>query len=473
VKTFSLTRRLIAVVLLVQFATTVVLIAGAGVYDTISQFRAFDVMLRGRADSMLGAVQDAEDAQDNVMLDGTQTMVPGRDIYSVRDEFGKILGHSESWTDSEAAFSDPREFRTVSIGRKSYRLIRVSGLRMVDPGDKGGGIPRHVVILYGIRTNPVWERIENAILFYSALGVALLAINGYLMLRLMRRGLRPLRELAAQASKVSVDAWQFEPPEHVLEVEELNPLVMALRTALGGLERSFEQQRQFVGDAAHELKTSVAVIKSSLQVMTLRERSASEYLAGIERAEVDCERMEQLVASMLFLAGLEANTEREVSTMEVDLRDVLLEVVELLRTAAELCEVSVMVSADSTAWVAGEREQLRILCSNLLQNAIQHSAPGEEIDVSLSVSDGRALVRIEDQGEGIAPESLPHVFERFYRADRSRSRRTGGTGLGLAIAKAIVESSHGEITIESRVDEGTCVTFSLPVLIESGTRPLN
>ena len=466
-KTFSLTRRLIAVVLLVQFATTVVLIAGAGGYDAVSQFRAFDVMLRGRADSMLGAVQDAEDAQDNVMLDGTQTMVPARDIYSVRDEFGKILGHSQNWADSEAAFSDVREFRSVSIGRKSYRLIRVSGLRMVDPGDKGGGIPRHVVILYGIRTNPVWERIENAILFYSALGVALLAINGYLMLRLMRRGLRPLRDLAAQASKVSVDAWQFEPPEHVLEVQELSPLVIALRTALSGLERSFDQQRQFVGDAAHELKTSVAVIKSSLQVMTLKERSASEYLAGIERAEVDCERMEQLVASMLFLAGLEAKSGNRVPAVEVDLKDVLLEVVEHLRTAAELGEVRVRLSIDAAAWVAGEREQLRILCSNLLQNAIQHSAPGGEIAVALSVSDGRANVCMEDEGEGIAPEALPHVFERFYRADRSRSRRTGGTGLGLAIAKAIVESGHGEIAIESRVDQGTCLTFSLPIRIKN------
>ncbi len=468
-KTFSLTRRLIAVVLLVQFATTVLLIAGAGVYDAISQFRAFDVMLRGRADSLLGAVQDAEDAQDNVMLDGTQTMVPGKDIYAVRDEFGKILGHSKNWADSEGAFSDSSEFRSVTIGRKTYRLIRVSGLRMVDPGDKGGGIPRHVVILYGIRTNPVWERIENAILFYSALGVALLAINGYLMLRLMRRGLRPLRDLAAQASKVSVDAWQFEPPEHVVEVEELSPLVIALRTALAGLERSFDQQRQFVGNAAHELKTSVAVIKSSLQVMTLKERSAAEYLAGIERAEVDCERMEQLVASMLFLAGLEAKSEHGAPTTEVDLKDVVLEVVELLRTAAELAEVDVTVSADSEAWVAGEREQLRILCSNLLQNAIQHSAPGEEICVSLSVLDGRACVRIEDEGEGIAPEALPHVFERFYRADRSRSRRTGGTGLGLAIAKAIVESGGGEIAIESKVDQGSCVTFSLPLLMGSST----
>ncbi len=463
-KTFSLTRRLIATVLLVQFATTLVLIAGAGVYDAVTQFRAFDVMLRGRADSMLGAVQDAEDAQDNVMLDGTQTLVPGKDIYAVRDEFGKILGHSENWPDSEAAFSDEREFRSITVRGRSYRLIRVSGLRMVDPGDKGGGIPRHVVILYGLRTHPVWERIENAILFYSVLGVALLAVNGYLMLRLMRRGLRPLRELAAEASRVSVDAWRFEPPEHVLEVEELSPLVIALRSLLAGLERSFEQQRQFVGDAAHELKTSVAVIKSSLQVMTLRERSASEYLVGIERAEVDCERMEQLVASMLFLAGLEARTDSDVPAMEVDLKDVLLEVVELLRTAAELAEVHVEVSLESAAWVAGESEQLRILCSNLLQNAIQHSAPGGEVRVSLTVGDGLARVQIEDEGEGIASEALPHVFERFYRADRSRSRRTGGTGLGLAIAKAIVESSHGEIGIQSHVDEGTCVTFTLPLL---------
>ena len=461
-KTFSLTRRLITIVLIVQSCTTAALIAGAGIYDVRAQFHAFDVMLRGRADSMLGAVQDAEDPQDNVMLDGTQTQFPKRDIYAVRDEFGRMLGHSPNWDDPEPEFTDPQEFRSLTIGRNAYRLIRVSGLRMVDPGDKGGGVPRHVVILYGIRTNPVWEKIESVLLFYAAMGAVLIVLSGVLMLRLMRRGLLPLRELAAQAERISVDAWHFDTPAHVLEVEELVPLVAALRTTLAGLERSFEQQRQFVSDAAHELKTSVAVVKSSLQVLTLRERTATEYRAGVERAEVDCERMEQLVASMLLLARLEAQSGPQGTVADVELNDVLLEVVEHLKTAAEVARVSVLVRAEGAVWVAGEREQLRLLCSNLVHNAIQHSAADGEVRASLRLTLGRAEITIEDDGEGIPSEALPHVFERFYRADVSRSRRTGGTGLGLAIAKAIVQRMQGEITIASELEKGTRVTVSLP-----------
>jgi signal transduction histidine kinase len=461
-KTFSLTRRLMTVVLLVQSCTTVALIAGAGIYDVRSQFHAFDVMLRGRADSILGAVQDAEDSQDNVMLDGTETQFPKHDIYAVRDERGRMLGHSPTWADPESAFADMSEFRSLMIGRKTYRVIRVSGLRMVDPGDKGGGIPRHVVILYGIRTHPVWEKIEDTLLFYSAMGVVLIVVSGAIILRLMRRGLLPLRELAAQAGRISVDAWHFDTPEHVLEVEELVPLVTALRTALAGLELSFEQQRQFVSDAAHELKTSVAVVKSSLQVLTLRERSAPEYRAGLARAEVDCERMEQLVASMLLLARLEAHSGQPGPVADVELGDVVQETVEHLKTAAELANVRVIVLPESAVWVAGEREQLRLLCSNLIHNAIQHSAAGGEVRSLLRVIGGKAELRVEDDGEGIPADALPHVFKRFYRADRSRSRRTGGTGLGLSIAKAIVQSMNGQIAIASEVDRGTRVTVSLP-----------
>jgi signal transduction histidine kinase len=464
-KTYSLTRRLIAAVLLVELCSTLVLVVSAGVYEGLSRFHTFDVMLRGRADSMLGAVQDAEDPQDNVMLDGTQSSAPERDIYAVRDELGRMLGHSRNWPDAANAFElPPAEFRSFTIGRQRYRVIRIVGLRMVDPGDKGGGIARHVVILYGARTHPIWESVLHAIAFYSLLGLLLLGISGWIMLRLLRDGLQPLRELAGQAAQVSVEAWRFEPSEKVKRVRELAPLASALEAVLAGLERSFEQQKHFVSDAAHELKTSVAVVKSSLQVLMMRNRDPEEYRTGLKRAEVDCERMEELVASMLTLAGLEAGAVDEQHAVRVELGDIVSEVSEHLRTASELSDVRFILRGDQPVWVAGEREKLRLLCSNLLHNALQHSNPGSEVRALLRVENGMAELRIEDDGEGIAPEALPHVFERFYRADVSRSRRTGGTGLGLAISKAIVQSMKGEIRIESQTGQGTQVQVTLPAV---------
>ena len=122
---------------------------------------------------------------------------------------------------------------------------------------------------------------------------------------LLNRGLAPLYELANAASKVSVSSWTFSPPESVRLTRELSPLVIAIESVLGGLERSFAQQRRFVGDAAHELKTGVAVVKSSIQLLNMKARTQEEYEAGLNRCLADCIRMEEMVAQMLTLARVE------------------------------------------------------------------------------------------------------------------------------------------------------------------------
>ncbi|ADW71186.1 sensor histidine kinase [Granulicella tundricola] len=462
-KAYSLTRRLITAILLVELCSTLILVTSAGIYEGISRFRAFDIMLRGRADSMLGAVQDAEDPQDNVMLDGTQSFAPQRDIYAVRDELGRLLGHSHNWPDAESAFNSSHSgFSSLKIAGRSYRVIRVEGLRMVDPGDKGGGIPRHVVILYGARTHPLWESIEHTIAFYALLSLILLATSGLIMLRLLRRGLSPLTDLAAHAAQVSVDSWHFHPSDTVRAVQELAPLANALETVLARLERSFEQQRHFVSDAAHELKTSVAVIKSTLQLLVMKNRTAEEYREGLKRAEADSERMEQLVAAMLTLAGLEATNTLSTSRSHADLTEILAEVTQHFQSISEASGITITLHAPTHVTVIGDREKIRLLCSNLIHNALQHSPPGAEIRAIVTSAPQATQLRIEDDGEGIASEALPHVFERFYRGDVSRSRKTGGTGLGLAISKAIVQELHGAIAIESTIAQGTRVIVDLP-----------
>ena len=460
-KGYSLTRRLIVAVLLVELCSAVMFLAVAAVYEGVSHFHAFDVMLRGRADSMVGAVQDAEDSHDNVMLDGTQVMVPKNDIYVVRDDRGRVLGHSPNWVDAEKTPATGGDFRTLRLNERQYRVIRVAGLRMVDPGDPGGGIARRVTVLYGSPTWPVWEGIAHGVAFYSLATVLLLGLTALVLFSLLKRGLAPLNEIARQAGQVSVKSWQFSPSTEAREVRELAPLVSALEAALGGLERSFAQQSQFVSDAAHELKTSVAVVKSSLQVLMMRQRTPMEYEAGLERLQADCARMEELVGNMLTLAGLEAEVPLKDEVC-VELGAVARDVAEQFRTLAEVGELAIHVAADEPVWVKGEREQLRLLCSNLMHNALQHSPPAGEVTVAVSRSAGVAEFRVEDRGEGIPAATLPFVFDRFYRADPSRSRRTGGTGLGLTISKAIVTRLGGEIRLESEEGEGTRAVVTLP-----------
>jgi signal transduction histidine kinase len=462
-KSYSITHRLIATILLVELLAALSISGAALVYERHVRFRSFDVMLRGRADSLLGAVQDAEDAQDNVMLDGTEASLPGEDIYQVQDSRGRILGHSPNWTGPGTDLLNTKtdKMLRVSVRGKHYRAIRIQGLRIVDPGDKGGGIPRRVTIVYGSPADHVWSEIWEAVGFYAITSLSLLAISGLLIFWLLNRGLAPLRELAGEASGVSVDSWNFVPPPRARMIKELAPLTVALETVLARLEHSFLQQRRFVSDAAHELKTAVAVLKSSLQLLTLKQRTAIEYERGIERSQLDCQRMEETVAKMLTLARVEANSVPAI--VATDLTEVLRQVSQQFDSMAEVKRLEILVLAEGPVMVDIEPEQLQLLCGNLLLNALQHSPAGSAIRAVVQQDGTQAELAIEDDGEGIAAQDLPHVFDRFYRGDPSRSRNTGGTGLGLAICKAIASRWQGSIDIASDLGVGTRVMVRFPV----------
>jgi signal transduction histidine kinase len=463
----SIKMQLIASVLLVELAAALCITGLALAYERRTHFRAFDVMLRGRADSLLGAVQDAGDEQDNVMLDGSQISLPRRDIYTVWDENQRVLGHSAAWTaptTEEKKVESPRQFQEIDVAGRQYRTIRTSGTRVVDPGEKGG-VPHRIMIVYGAPTKPVWEAIWGAVAFYGLTSLLVVLLTGLCMFWFLRRGLAPLDELAVQAAGVSVTSWNFAPSNKIRETSELAPLASALETALQGLERSFTQQHRFVSDAAHELKTAVAVVKSSLQLLTIKPRTASEYHAGLVRCQVDCERMEEIVAKMLTLARVENNaTHPEQSVVySTDLTRVVGKVVSQLRSFAELNRVNIQTAIPESLTLDIDTEDLELLISNLLMNALQHSKPDDSVEITADSLGSWVELHISDVGSGIEQELLPYIFDRFYRSDPSRSRRTGGTGLGLAICKAITVKSQGTIEIRSKLSEGTSAIVRLPL----------
>jgi signal transduction histidine kinase len=467
VKSYSLTRRLIVSILVVELLAATAISGAALLYERHARFRAFDVMLRGRADSLLGAVVDAEDTNDSIMLDGTESSLPAEDVYEVQDAGGRVLGRSSNWTGPPSTWLSlpaAQPLRLVVNG-KHYHAVRLNGVRGVDPGEKGGGFRRPVVIFYGSSVDPVWRDIWQTVGFYAATSLGLLALSGWWIFRLLDRGLAPLRQLAREAQKISVNSWNFAPPPSTRGIRELAPLTAALETTLARLERSFSAQQRFISDAAHELKTAVAVTKSSLQLLTLRPRTAQEYEHGIERCQLDCERLEDTVSKMLTLARLE--TGDTPTALPTDLSMTLQRTSEQFSSMADLRRVRLTLDATDGVMVEIEPQQLQLLCSNLLLNALQHSPPGTSIRARVEQLDGEAKLTIEDEGDGIPAEDLPHVFERFYRGDPSRSRNTGGTGLGLAISKAIVEQWRGAIEISSVPGSGTTVQVSFPALLVS------
>jgi signal transduction histidine kinase len=464
-RTTSLTRQLILGVLLAE-------LLGAGLFSVIAighemhgRRRAFDVMLRGRADSLLGAVQDAEDPDDNVTVDPTELTLPPQDAYEVLSPSGRVLGHSPSSSPALlAALTAPHApgYFNFEVAREHYRALRFDGVRIIDRDDTPGGLRRPVTVLYASPTRGLWHEAIEAERFYVAIGALLLAATAVILIWFLRRRLSPLNELAAIAARVSAHSWEFIPPAAILRTSELAPIARSIQQLLVGLRHAFERQRQLTGDAAHELKTSIAVLKSSLQLLAMTPRTAEQYEAGLEGLLLDTERMEDLATRMLALARLEeAPPEPHAST---DLDSALRTVAGRLRPLAELKHIDLTFDATpaNPRLVAMPPEDAEVLCSNLLMNALQHTTASGRVSATIESHNGVTHLRVTDNGEGIPASALPHVFERFYRADRSRSRTSGGAGLGLSICKAIVERANGAIHIQSATNAGTQVTVTLP-----------
>ena len=174
--------------------------------------------------------------------------------------------------------------------------------------------------------------------------------------------------------------------------------------------------------------------------------------------------MEEAVAKMLTLARVETNIELPSSCFATDLAETLEQVSQQFESMAELKHLRILVSTEGAAMVNVEPEQLQLLCSNLLLNALQHSPAGSAVSAVVQQHETATELVIEDHGDGIAPQDLPHVFDRFYRGDLSRSRNTGGTGLGLSICKAIASRWQGTIEIASDLGIGTRVMVRFPPL---------
>jgi signal transduction histidine kinase len=476
----SIAFRLIAAVLAVELFSSIAVIFLALGYERHTHFIAFDIMLRGRADSLLVAVQDSEDPQANVIFNQTGLRLPPDDVYEVYDQSGRLLGRSNNWQGTpQAVWNNPTDgYMRLRFNNRHYRVLRIHGSRFVDATEPGGGKLRPVTILYGAPTEMVWHAIRGAVEFYAAGSLLLLVVTGPLIAWLLHRGLLPLRQLATLASRVSVDSWQFSPPDSARATPELAPLTHALESVLQRLERSFQQQRAFVSDAAHELKTSVAVIKSSLQLLGMKRRTTEEYKAGLERCLVDCQRMEEIVSGMLTLAREESAAPRpDAPSPTADLAASLHQVVAQLETVARVRGIQVAVapalSGDETVPDASSllvpiaSEDCALFLSNLLLNALQHSPSGSLVEARLTRGPESVTLQIEDHGEGIDPAALPHVFDRFFRGDPSRTRSTGGTGLGLSIVKAVVEKAGGSISIASQPSLGTTVTARLPLVLNT------
>lgn len=455
-KVHSLTRQTVTIVLIAQVLCALALSGAAVLHEGHTRLHAFDVRLQGRSDSLLGAIQDAEAPDSAVRIDPTELALPDEDVFAVYNQGGKILGSSIN-APEPLIVRTTDGFREVSFNGVHYRVLQREALRVIDRAEYGAdGLKRPVTILYASPETHIWHEIFEAVSF-SLLAIFLAAAFtvGCVVL-LLRRALRPLSDLAATAARLSPPLLEFEPPPSVLQIQELRPLAEVLKSAAVRLREAFEKEHRFVGDAAHELKTAITVVRSSIQLLMLKRRTQDEYAAGLERVLEDNIRVETLTAQMLQLARMEEYS-RETD-IPLDIGEAAKQVVRQLEPVATERNLQLLSDCLPDLMVRISQESAEILISNLLMNAIQHSRPGMSVVVCVRKQRGTIALEVADSGTGISQDALPYIFDRFYREDRSRSRDTGGTGLGLAICKSIIDAAGGTINVASVPEVGTTAT---------------
>ena len=277
---------------------------------------------------------------------------------------------------------------------------------------------------------------------------------------LARRSLSPVDAMTAAAARITSERLGERLTSGHSE-DELGRLASTLNAMLDRLQRSLDDTRRFTADAAHELRTPLAVIRSTAEVALRSRRSEEEYADCLHTVLDGTERLTSLSNQLLILAREDAGLHEEPQ-QSLDLAQVIQETAADLEPLAELRGVRLYFDQMKPTPVLADRERMRRVFVNLLDNAIKYTPGGGEVRLAIGVRDGRAEVLIRDTGIGIAAQHLPHIFDRFYRADASHDRATGGTGLGLAICRAIVASHRGEIQLSSEWSVGTEVRVILP-----------
>ena len=292
------------------------------------------------------------------------------------------------------------------------------------------------------------------------LWLALAAGSGlaYLLgLAVATRGLRPVRELAARAAAIDVQHLSLRLKD-ASELSELRALRAALNQMLERLEAGFAQLARFSEDLAHEMRTPLNNLMGQTQQALSRARSAADYQDVLVSNQEEYERLARMIDSMLFLARTEASS--AIAREAVDLRELAGQLCEYFDGMAE--ERGMQLLNRMQGSIEADRELLRRALANLLANALRYGEAGSAITLASDVAADGIELSVHNHGAPIAPEHLPHLFDRFYRADPSRQSASGeGTGLGLAITQAIMRAHGGQIDAASGGGH-TCFTLSLP-----------
>ncbi|MDQ2731657.1 MAG: ATP-binding protein [Armatimonadota bacterium] len=388
----------------------------------------------------------------------------GRDDYrrpSVFDITGKALGpfsRAHPWDKKgfELAAAGGAPFRTILIDGTPVRVYSYPIVRndhVIAVMQQG----RPLSELYSLL-----DEMTRVLLFLIPVVLIFAGAGGAF---LTNRAIRPLRQVIQAARQIGAEDLSLRLPvvgndEFSELAATFNGMVSRLEGAFQRLEEAFEQQHRFTGDASHELRTPLTTIKAETSLALMGERTPEQYRQALRTADHAVDIMSRIVQDMLLVARSDAG-QLNMEGQRISIGPVVQRAAVAVQKGHQESRIEV-AEIDPSLQVLGDAHHLQRLFVNLLDNAARHTPPKGRVTASARAEGSNVVMTVQDTGEGIPPEHLPHVCERFYRVDAARTRSDGGTGLGLAICESIVQAHHGTMKIESTVGVGTTVTVTLP-----------
>jgi heavy metal sensor kinase len=382
---------------------------------------------------------------------------PGGDLFQVADENGQWLYRSVPLESNNVPVALPR-----AISTPRFQTLRVQDhvLRFYSQRIVVNGKP------YTVQVAALMNEVFEALGWFRiilALAAPLLLIaasaGGYWI---SRRALAPVDEISHAAQRISIENLtdRLQVPR---TGDQLQRLSETLNAMLSRLEASVRRMSQFTADASHELRAPVTLIRTTAEVAALkRDRPASEYLEALDDILEESERTSQVVDSLMLLARADSGKE-SLEQVSVDACAIVRSATEQGERLARNREVDFSVDLPSKPIpVLADPEALRRALLILMDNAAKYTTRGGSVKVGLTRSDGWAVASVADTGIGIGPQDVAHIFDRFWRADKARSREQGGAGLGLSIAKWIVDMHGGKISVQSEPGIGSVFEIRVP-----------
>lgn len=355
------------------------------------------------------------------------------------------------------ATSDSQKYEVTSQTGKPFliMIVRVTGRNSADP----------VYFMQGAldQAHDDYLLVRYREWLWIILGVSLILCSfvGY---RIAKSGMRPIESIDRMASHIRSSTLHERIDPSGLPTELLG-LAGNFNSMLDRLQESFARVSRFSDDVAHELRSPINNLRGEIEVALSTLRSSEEYQDTLDSCQEECERIARLIQSLLFLASVE-NAHEPLERENVEVGKALAAVHEFYEAAATEVGVDLHLSVIDDFRAPLDRTLFQQAVGNLVSNAIAHTPSGGTVQIAARANDSWLLLSVTDTGCGIAPEHLPHVFERFYRVDRARSGSGHNVGLGLALVKCIVDGHGGKVEIDSEVKRGTKVTLTFPLTLK-------